>query len=153
MRTLCICAGTVNCHTHSSEHWARGLIKPLPLELWLHELVRMQHDASPVTMTFRPSISIMCTQVLHEPRGEEGGKLLGYENPHVDCPAELIGVLRVTRCCVSCSQMVPPYDSDAPLSLSTSLLLPRCVLPARWPRDDPGRRDGDHGPHLRKRYR
>ena len=26
--------GFVNGHTHSVEHWARGLIKPLPLELW-----------------------------------------------------------------------------------------------------------------------
>ena len=25
--------GFVNAHTHSIEHWARGLIKPLPLEL------------------------------------------------------------------------------------------------------------------------
>ena len=33
--------GSVNGHAHSSEHWARGLIKPLPLELWLHELVRL----------------------------------------------------------------------------------------------------------------
>ena len=27
--------GFVNAHTHSIEHWARGLIKPLPLELWV----------------------------------------------------------------------------------------------------------------------
>ena len=40
--------GLVNGHTHSVEHWARGLIKPLPLELWLQQLIR------------------------HEPRGEEG---------------------------------------------------------------------------------
>jgi cytosine/adenosine deaminase-related metal-dependent hydrolase len=32
--------GAVNAHTHTSEHWARGLIKPLPLELWIHQLVR-----------------------------------------------------------------------------------------------------------------
>ena len=32
--------GSVNAHTHTSEHWARGLIKPLPLELWIHQLVR-----------------------------------------------------------------------------------------------------------------
>jgi cytosine/adenosine deaminase-related metal-dependent hydrolase len=31
--------GSVNAHTHTSEHWARGLIKPLPLELWIHQLV------------------------------------------------------------------------------------------------------------------
>ena len=40
--------GFVNAHTHSVEHWARGLIKPLPLELWLQQLIR------------------------HEPRGEAG---------------------------------------------------------------------------------
>lgn len=40
--------GFVNGHTHSSEHWARGLIKPLPLELWVQQLIR------------------------HEPRGDEG---------------------------------------------------------------------------------
>ena len=34
--------GSVNAHTHTSEHWARGLIKPLPLELWIHQLVRAQ---------------------------------------------------------------------------------------------------------------
>ncbi len=33
--------GMVNAHTHTSEHWARGLIKPLPLELWIHQLVRL----------------------------------------------------------------------------------------------------------------
>ena len=32
--------GSVNAHAHTSEHWARGLIKPLPLELWIHQLVR-----------------------------------------------------------------------------------------------------------------
>lgn len=42
--------GFVNGHTHSVEHWARGLIKPLPLELWLTQLIR------------------------HEPRGEAGWK-------------------------------------------------------------------------------
>ena len=40
--------GFVNAHTHSIEHWARGLIKPLPLELWVQQLIR------------------------HEPRGDEG---------------------------------------------------------------------------------
>lgn len=30
--------GLVNAHTHSSELWQRGLISPLPLELWLAEL-------------------------------------------------------------------------------------------------------------------
>lgn len=30
--------GFVNAHTHSSELWFRGLIPPLPLELWLAEL-------------------------------------------------------------------------------------------------------------------
>jgi len=40
--------GFVNAHTHSIEHWARGLIKPLPLELWVQQLIR------------------------HEPRGDQG---------------------------------------------------------------------------------
>ena len=40
--------GFVNGHTHSIEHWTRGLIQPLPLELWLTEIMK------------------------HEPRGEEG---------------------------------------------------------------------------------
>lgn len=30
--------GFVNAHTHSSEMWQRGLIPPLPLELWIAEL-------------------------------------------------------------------------------------------------------------------
>jgi cytosine/adenosine deaminase-related metal-dependent hydrolase len=30
--------GFVNAHTHSSEMWQRGIIPPLPLELWLAEL-------------------------------------------------------------------------------------------------------------------
>lgn len=30
--------GWVNAHTHSSEIWQRGLISPLPLELWLAQL-------------------------------------------------------------------------------------------------------------------
>lgn len=30
--------GFVNAHTHSSEMWQRGLIPPVPLELWLAEL-------------------------------------------------------------------------------------------------------------------
>jgi 5-methylthioadenosine/S-adenosylhomocysteine deaminase len=30
--------GFVNAHTHSSEMWHRGIIPPLPLELWLAEL-------------------------------------------------------------------------------------------------------------------
>nr|WP_199307763.1 MULTISPECIES: amidohydrolase [unclassified Leptolyngbya] len=30
--------GFINAHTHSSEMWQRGLIAPLPLELWLAEL-------------------------------------------------------------------------------------------------------------------
>lgn len=32
--------GFVNAHTHSTEHWTRGLILPLPLELWVLELMR-----------------------------------------------------------------------------------------------------------------
>ena len=30
--------GFVNAHTHSSEMWQRGIIPPLPLELWIAEL-------------------------------------------------------------------------------------------------------------------
>jgi len=30
--------GFVNAHTHSSEMWQRGMIRPVPLELWLAEL-------------------------------------------------------------------------------------------------------------------
>lgn len=30
--------GFINAHTHSSEHWQRGVIPPLPLELWLAHL-------------------------------------------------------------------------------------------------------------------
>ncbi|MDX2232639.1 MAG: amidohydrolase [Leptolyngbyaceae cyanobacterium bins.349] len=36
--------GFVNAHTHSSEMWQRGIIAPLPLELWLAEL----HDFTPL---------------------------------------------------------------------------------------------------------
>jgi len=35
-----ILPGFVNAHTHSVEHWVRGLIKPLPLELWVQALIR-----------------------------------------------------------------------------------------------------------------
>ena len=40
--------GLVNGHTHSVEHWLRGSIPPLPLEMWIFQLI------------------------LHEPRGEKG---------------------------------------------------------------------------------
>lgn len=32
--------GFVNAHTHSIEHWTKGLIKQLPLELWVQQLIR-----------------------------------------------------------------------------------------------------------------
>ena len=32
--------GFVNAHTHSSEHWAHGLVMPLPLELWIQPMFR-----------------------------------------------------------------------------------------------------------------
>jgi len=32
--------GFVNGHAHSSEHWIRGLVRPLPLELWVLSLIR-----------------------------------------------------------------------------------------------------------------
>lgn len=60
--------GFVNAHAHTSEHWVRGLIKPLPLELWLQELG------------------------LTEPRGKLGGSLLGYKDPIKDCPSSLVGL-------------------------------------------------------------
>ncbi|MFM7426419.1 MAG: amidohydrolase [Elainella sp.] len=37
-RNQLLLPGFVNAHTHSSELWQRGLIPPLPLELWLAEL-------------------------------------------------------------------------------------------------------------------
>lgn len=57
--------GFVNAHTHSIEHWARGLIKPLPLELWVQQLIR------------------------HEPRGDEGWQ---GEESFVKTPAESVGI-------------------------------------------------------------
>lgn len=42
-RNKLLLPGFVNAHTHSSELWQRGLIAPLPLELWLAEL----HDTAP----------------------------------------------------------------------------------------------------------
>lgn len=36
--------GFVNAHTHSSEMWQRGLIPPVPLELWIGEL----YDFTPI---------------------------------------------------------------------------------------------------------
>ncbi|HAX87198.1 MAG TPA: amidohydrolase [Cyanobacteria bacterium UBA11370] len=38
--------GFVNAHTHSSEMWQRGIIPPLPLELWLAEL----YDFTPLEL-------------------------------------------------------------------------------------------------------
>jgi cytosine/adenosine deaminase-related metal-dependent hydrolase len=38
--------GFVNAHTHSSEMWQRGLIRPFPLELWLAEL----HEFAPLSL-------------------------------------------------------------------------------------------------------
>ena len=43
-----ITPGLVNGHTHSVEHWLRGAIPPLPLEMWIFQLI------------------------LNEPRGERG---------------------------------------------------------------------------------
>lgn len=57
--------GFVNAHTHSTEHWARGLIKPLPLELWVQQLLR------------------------HEPRGEAGWN--GPES-YDSTPSEAVGL-------------------------------------------------------------
>lgn len=57
--------GFVNAHMHSTQHWARGLIRPLPLELWVQQLIR------------------------HEPRGEAGWK---GSASFTDTPAEAIGL-------------------------------------------------------------
>jgi 5-methylthioadenosine/S-adenosylhomocysteine deaminase len=38
--------GFVNAHTHSSEMWQRGIIPPLPLELWIAEL----YDFTPLDL-------------------------------------------------------------------------------------------------------
>lgn len=43
-RNKLLLPGFVNAHTHSSEMWQRGLIPPLPLELWLAEL----YDSAPL---------------------------------------------------------------------------------------------------------
>eukprot|EP01106_Pelomyxa_sp_JSP_P010115 TRINITY_DN27197_c0_g1_i1.p1 TRINITY_DN27197_c0_g1~~TRINITY_DN27197_c0_g1_i1.p1 ORF type:complete len:313 (-),score=82.50 TRINITY_DN27197_c0_g1_i1:54-947(-) len=40
-------AGLVNSHTHSSEHWLRGSIAMLPLELWLQPLFTASATISP----------------------------------------------------------------------------------------------------------
>ncbi|HEY9753389.1 MAG TPA: hypothetical protein V6C46_10585, partial [Coleofasciculaceae cyanobacterium] len=37
-RNKLLLPGFVNAHTHSSELWQRGLIPPMPLELWIAEL-------------------------------------------------------------------------------------------------------------------
>jgi cytosine/adenosine deaminase-related metal-dependent hydrolase len=43
-RNKLLLPGFVNAHTHSSEMWQRGIIPPIPLELWLSEL----YDFSPL---------------------------------------------------------------------------------------------------------
>lgn len=43
-RNKLLLPGFVNAHTHSSELWQRGMIPPVPLELWLAEL----YDFSPL---------------------------------------------------------------------------------------------------------
>lgn len=43
-RNKLLLPGFVNAHTHSSEMWQRGMIPPLPLELWLAEL----YDSTPL---------------------------------------------------------------------------------------------------------
>lgn len=57
--------GFVNAHAHSTEHWAKGLIKPLPLELWVQQLLR------------------------NEPRGVKGWH---GESSFVSTPAHAIGI-------------------------------------------------------------
>lgn len=57
--------GFVNAHSHSIEHWAKGLIKQLPLELWVLQLFK------------------------HEPRGDEGWN--GIES-FTETPAWSVGL-------------------------------------------------------------
>jgi 5-methylthioadenosine/S-adenosylhomocysteine deaminase len=45
-RNKLLLPGFVNAHTHSSEMWHRGMIPPLPLELWLANL----YDFAPLTL-------------------------------------------------------------------------------------------------------
>lgn len=72
-------------------------------------------------------------QVLHEPRGEEGGKLIGLKEPMVDCPSELIG--STTR-------------ASPPAALLSHL---KTVTVATWPPRPElclGRRPDCHSPPL-----
>mmetsp|Transcript_87155 Transcript_87155/g.154307 ORF Transcript_87155/g.154307 Transcript_87155/m.154307 type:complete len:580 (+) Transcript_87155:60-1799(+) len=57
--------GFVNAHTHSIEHWTKGLIKPLPLELWVQQLIRK------------------------EPRGQEGWE---GEDSFLKTPSSAVGL-------------------------------------------------------------
>lgn len=45
-RNKLLLPGFVNAHTHSSEMWQRGIIPPVPLELWLAEL----YDFTPLDL-------------------------------------------------------------------------------------------------------
>ncbi|HLO49694.1 MAG TPA: amidohydrolase, partial [Kamptonema sp.] len=45
-RNKLLLPGFVNAHTHSSEMWLRGLIPPLPLELWIAQL----YDFTPLDL-------------------------------------------------------------------------------------------------------
>ncbi|MBF2047934.1 MAG: amidohydrolase [Elainella sp. C42_A2020_010] len=45
-RNKLLLPGFVNAHTHSSEMWQRGMIPPVPLELWLAEL----YDFTPLEL-------------------------------------------------------------------------------------------------------
>ena len=60
-----ILPGFVNGHSHSIEHWAKGLIKQLPLELWVLQLLQ------------------------HEPRGNQGWN---GEASFVNTPAWTVGL-------------------------------------------------------------
>ena len=61
-----ITPGLVNGHTHSVEHWLRGAIPPLPLEMWLFQLV------------------------FNEPRGAPGGWF--KEKSWMETPAAMVAI-------------------------------------------------------------
>ncbi|KAG8459120.1 hypothetical protein KFE25_002527 [Diacronema lutheri] len=61
--------GFFNAHTHSIEHWVRGLIKPLPLELWVLGLIQHEprgacgwHGADSYTQT--PALAVGISAML-----------------------------------------------------------------------------------------
>mmetsp|Transcript_26946 Transcript_26946/g.62088 ORF Transcript_26946/g.62088 Transcript_26946/m.62088 type:complete len:588 (+) Transcript_26946:74-1837(+) len=61
--------GFFNAHTHSVEHWVRGLIMPLPLELWVLELIHHEPRGNggwngPKSFDKTPSLAIGVSAML-----------------------------------------------------------------------------------------